>query len=211
MFRRPNPPDIMNPYSSSRRRGQAGIIMVIALITLAIMMIGAVAALRSMNASLAGAGNVGMKRDMANQAEVALRRAMDALNGLAATTASDPSKNYSAKMLAVTPEGIPSVLVGRSPSTLDGVGSASNVVDLTAKSALGEYTGPQVTMYYVVDRLCKDEGSLSSLNCLTASVQQQGGNSGQPLPSETAPLYRVTVRVDGARGAQSFYQATMSK
>jgi Tfp pilus assembly protein PilX len=201
----------MKPSPSFRRRGQAGIIMIIALITLAIMMVGAVAALRSMNASLSNAGNVGMKRDMANQAEIALRRAMDTVNALTTTESSNSGKNYSAKMLAVTPEGIPSVLVGSSPSTLDGVGSTANVVNLTTKSAFGDYTGPQVTMYYVVDRLCQAEGALSELGCLTATKKQQGGNSGLPLQTSTQPLYRVTVRVDGPRGAQSFYQATMSR
>lgn len=192
------------------RRRQHGIIMVIALITLAIMMIGAVAALRSMNATLAGAGNVGMKRDMANQAEVALRKAMDNLNALTSPNADDTSRNYSAVMLPVTPEGIPTVLVGANPATLDGKGNASNVVNLTSASAYGSYTAPNVTMYYAIDRLCQSGGAFATTSCLTPSNVAQGGNSNINLPTNVKPLYRVTVRVDGPRGAQSFYQATMS-
>lgn len=197
--------------SSTHRRRQSGIIMVIALITLAIMMIGAVAALRSMNATLSSAGNVGMKRDMANQAEVALRRAMDALNAATGLESDQASLNYSASMLPVSPEGIPTVLIGDKADTLDGKGSTANVVNLTAAAAFGTMTAPQVTMYYTIDRLCQSAGPMSLLTCLTGSNTTQFGNSGVPLTGSTKPLYRVTVRVDGARGAQSFYQATLSK
>ncbi len=207
--RRFNLADTMSSSRSHRHR-QSGIIMVIALITLAIMMIGAVAALRSMNASLANAGNVGIKRDMANQAEVAMRTAMTGLNGLTNPETDDTSRNYSAAILPVTPEGIPTVLVGTSPSTLDGKGVATNVVNLTTASALGSYTAPNVTMYYVIDRLCQAAGAFATSTCLTPTVVAQGGNSNINLPTGVKPLYRVTVRVDGPRGAQSFYQATMS-
>lgn len=202
----------MSTFHSPPRR-QSGIIMVIALITLAIMMVGAVAALRSMNSALSSAGNVGMKRDMGNQAEVALRRAMDALNAAttASLTADSTSMNYSATLLPVTAEGIPTVLVGASPSTLDGKGDAKNVVNLTASSAFGTMTAPQMTMYYVIDRMCQSEGAMTTVSCLTGSSVSQSSNSVIGLGSGANPLYRVTVRVDGPRGAQSFYQATLSK
>lgn len=204
-------PSIPMSMSHTPRRRQAGIIMVIALITLAIMMVGAVAALRSMNATLSSAGNVGMKRDMANQAEVALRRAMDALNAATGLESDQTSLNYSASMLPVTPEGIPTVLIGSKPATLEDKGDKKNVVNLTTAAAFGTMTAPQVTMYYAIDRLCQSAGPMSSLTCLTGSSTTQFGNSNVTLGNSTKPLYRVTVRVDGPRGAQSFYQATLSK
>ena len=54
-------------------RRQRGVIMVIALITLAVLLIGAAAAMRSMNVTLASVGYFGFKRDMTNQAELGLR------------------------------------------------------------------------------------------------------------------------------------------
>lgn len=184
--------------------------MVIALITLAIMMIGAVAALRSMNATLMGAGNIGMKRDMSNQAEVALRRAMTGLNSGVDLTVNATSINYSATLLATTPEGIPTVLLGTAPTTVGGVGVATNVVDLTSAPAVGTGTPPQVTMYYVVDRMCRTTGSVDRLNCLTPTSVSTGTDSGGGVPAFTKPVYRVSVRVDGPRGSQSFYQATLT-
>jgi len=193
-------------------RRERGIVMVIALITLAIMMIGAVAALRSMNVSLASAGNFGFKRDMANQAERGLRQAMNAMN----TTALDlkvnqTSLNYSASMLTASPEGIPTVLLADTPTTVGGVGVATNVIDLTTPPA-GSTTAPQnVVVYYVLDRMCRTTGAMDPSTCLTASSLDLSGDELGGLPKPTKPLYRVTVRVDGPRGAQSYYQATFSK
>ncbi|ALV05475.1 hypothetical protein [Roseateles depolymerans] len=186
--------------------------MVIALITLALMMIGAVAALRSMNATLSGAGNIGMKRDMSNQVEVALRKAMASLTGATSATLSNSSTamNYSATILPTTPEGIPTVLLGTSPTTVGGLGVATNVVDLTTAPAAGTGSPPQVTMYYVIDRLCKNAGVVDTTNCLTPTTVSTGTDSKGGVPPPTKPVYRVSVRVDGPRGSQSFYQATLT-
>ncbi|SEL69208.1 hypothetical protein SAMN05216359_1146 [Roseateles sp. YR242] len=199
----------MRKHSPLPRR-QRGIIMVIALITLAIMMVGAVAALRAMNATLTGAGNVGMKRDMGNQAEIALRKAMVGLNSGVALTSNATSINYSATMLPTTPEGIPNALLGTTPTTVGGLGAASNVVDLTAAPAYGTAIAPKVTMYYVIDRLCRATGDMDTGNCLTPSNPSQGTDGSGGIPTTSKPVYRVTVRVDGPRGSQSFYQATLS-
>ena len=53
-------------------RTQQGVVMLFGLIALAIMLIGAAAMVRSMNASLFNAGNLGFKRDLTNQAERAV-------------------------------------------------------------------------------------------------------------------------------------------
>ncbi|WP_092947202.1 hypothetical protein [Roseateles sp. YR242] len=191
--------------------------MVIALITLAIMMIGAVAAMRSMNASLVNAGNLGFKRDMANQAERAIRAAMSALNTSSADlTASQTALNYSAAMLPTSVESIPTALLGTAPSTVGGYGVASNVIDLSTSTATASSTSAaaavplNLKLYYVVDRLCQSAGEMSSDTCLTSSSLTQGGKKVGGLTEESKPVYRVTVRVDGPRDAQSFYQATFS-
>ncbi|WAC74263.1 hypothetical protein OU995_05945 [Roseateles sp. SL47] len=190
---------------------ERGVIMVIALITLAIMMIGAVAALRSMSASLSMAGNIGFKRDMANQAERAIRAAMTALNSSSADlTASQTSLNYSAAMLSTSVESIPTVLLGSSPSTVGGYGVAGNVIDLTSASSSSTTVPLNMKLYYVVDRLCQSAGAMSSDTCLTSSSLTQGGKKVGGLTEEPKPVYRVTVRVDGPRDSQSFYQATFS-
>jgi Tfp pilus assembly protein PilX len=210
----PLAPTAMMRASRLRRHRDRGVIMVIALITLAIMMIGAVALMRSMTASLTMAGNLGLKRDMANQAERAIRAAMSALNSSSADlTASQTALNYSAAMLPTSVEAIPTALLGSSPSTVGGLGVATNVIDLTvatAGSSTAASTAANMKLYYVVDRLCQSAGAMSSDTCLTASSITQGGKKVGGLTQEPKPVYRVTVRVDGPRDAQSFYQATFS-
>lgn len=210
--RLPSNPTSMKPMQAPPIRRERGVVMVIALITLAIMMIGAVAALRSMNASLTNAGNFGFKRDMGNQAERGLRQAMNGLNTTTLDlTANQSSLNYSASMLTATPEGIPTVLLGNSPSTAGGVGVATNVIDLTTAAA-GSTTAPQnVIIYYVTDRMCQAAGSMDPTTCLTASNLDLSDDKYGGITKPTSPLYRVTVRIDGPRGAQSYYQATFSK
>ncbi len=208
----PTPSSTKTTMQATSVRRQRGVIMVIALITLAILMIGAVAAIRAMNVSLSSVGNFGFKRDMANQAERALRRAMGALNAGGALEANDTALNYSAAMLPTSAEGIPTALLATStPETVSGFGVAANAIDLTTAVA-GESTSnlPNMKIYYVVDRLCLNAGPLSSDSCQTVSAAPQGGKSPGDVTSSPKPVFRITVRVDGPRGSQSFYQATYS-
>ncbi len=193
-------------------RRSRGVIMVIALITLAVLMIGAVAAIRSMNVSLANVGNFGFKRDMTNQADRAMRRAMDSINLGGALTANNASLNYSATMLSTTPEGIPQVLATMpTPGTMGGVATAGNVIDLNSAISGESATDlARLTVYYVIDRMCLNTGAMDAATCATASTPPQGGKSPGDIVPEPKPLYRISVRVDGPRGAQSFYQATVS-
>lgn len=199
----------MHPHPVRRERG---VIMVIALITLAILMIGAVAAIRSMNVSLSNVGNFGFKRDMTNQAERAMRRAITALNTAGPLTASNAALNYSATILPTSPEGIPTALLATSsPESIGGLGSSANAIDLNSAPS-GESTTDlaRLKIYYVIDRLCLNSGPMDAAGCQSASTPTQGGKSPDDLGVPPKPLYRITVRVDGPRGAQSFYQATVS-
>ncbi|OWQ45050.1 hypothetical protein CDL60_22375 [Roseateles noduli] len=193
-------------------RRSRGVIMVIALITLAVLMIGAVAAIRSMNSSLANVGNFGFKRDMTNQADRAMRKAMAAINAGGAFNTNDASRNYSAAMLNTTAEGIPEVLATMpTPGTMGGVASTANVIDLnTAVSGESATDLARLTVYYVIDRMCAAAGPMDAATCATASTPSQGGKSPSDIVTNPKPLYRISVRVDGPRGAQSFYQATIS-
>ncbi|WP_431048714.1 hypothetical protein [Roseateles sp. L2-2] len=193
-------------------RRSRGVIMVIALITLAVLMIGAVAAIRSMNVSLANVGNFGFKRDMTNQADRAMRRAMDSINAASALNANNASLNYSAAMLNTSAEGIPLVLTTMpTPGNMGGIASATNVIDLNnAVSGESATDLARLTVYYVIDRMCQNDGLMNAATCATASTPSQGGKSPGDIAPNPKPLYRITVRVDGPRGAQSFYQATVS-
>ena len=120
-------------------RRQRGVIMVIALITLAVLLIGAAAAMRSMNVTLSSVGYFGFKRDMTNQAERGLRLATDSLiSGALSSTASrwnsNSAQNYSATMLPSDASGIPLVMLNTSDA--DGMGGNGSSLNVVPKSTL---------------------------------------------------------------------------
>src|SRR5262245_45873007 len=104
----------MRNNSSSNR--QRGVVLLYTLIALVIMLISAVALVRSFNTSLFNAGNMAFKRDLFNQGERARQSAFASLNGpLAAAVDSlykhAPAEHYSATMLQSNAQGIPLALL----------------------------------------------------------------------------------------------------
>ncbi|XHS80059.1 hypothetical protein ACFJGW_08770 [Burkholderiaceae bacterium UC74_6] len=202
-----------NARSSARR--QRGVIMVVALVTLVVLLIGAAAMIRSMNSSLSATGSYGFKRDMSNQGARALNYVRNTLMVTGGTLGTDISRqsnlaaeNYSATMLATSVEGIPTILLG-TDSTFNGSGVSTTGKDITV-SDLG------ITVRYVVDRLCATGTTVpSSSSCMMSSVPSPtGGTCRSASCTRTAPppqpIYRLTVRVTGPRNAQSFFQSTFS-
>ncbi|MBV8034328.1 hypothetical protein [Roseateles sp.] len=204
----------------SPRQGQHGIVLIFALITLVIMMIGAVALSRSINSSQFNVGNIGFKRDLSNQGERALQLAMNAVRtggALASVTTRNtnlPGANYSATLLATNAQGIPNALL--SDAVFATVGTAAN--DISVSSA-------GVTIRYVVDRMSTATGACTSSTCTMANQTVFGGSSSEWINSQTnsgaannanpsavpqQPIYRITVRVMGSRNTLSFFQSTFT-
>ena len=191
---------------------QRGVIMIVALLALTVMLIGAVALVRSFNSSLSMAGNLAFKRDLVNQAErataVVLTRFATggALDTLAERAASATAVNYSAAMLATNAQGIPNALL--SDTTFLTVGVVANDITVAAQG---------VTVRYVIDRLCNAVGSqvtlIESDSCtLGPSLDAPGGSASDPNApkSQQRVLYRLTIRVSGPRNTQGFFQSTFS-
>ena len=123
-------PALHRPARAARQRG---VVMLFGMIALAIMLIGAVAMLNSMNTSMFNLGNLGFKRDITNQAERAVATALAALNsGTLATAgsrqANSVGSNYSATILATNAQGLPTALIDDSVFT--NVGSTSNDISI---------------------------------------------------------------------------------
>jgi type IV pilus assembly protein PilX len=202
----------MRPLSSHerrprRKRHERGVIMVIALITLAVLLIGAAAAMRSMNVTLSSVGFFGFKRDMTNQAERGLRLATTALStGALAATGSrwndNSAQNYSARMLPSDASGIPLVMLNMTDADgMGGFGAAGNVIRATADG---------ITVHYLIDRICIDTGAFNPVTCQKrGNFNQYGNKQGVPTPPPQ-PTYRITVRVTGPNNAYSFYQSTFT-
>ena len=69
-----------------------------------------------------------------------------------------------------------------------------------------------VTVRYVVDRLCVAAGPASPNSCSVTSPAPQGG-SNDTKDDDALPVqfvYRVSIRVDGPRRTQSFFQSTFT-
>jgi len=198
----------MNRALTARPMRQRGVVLIFTLIILLILTIGAVALMRSMNTSLLSAGNLAFRRDLVNQGEQAVANVMTkfqnggALSTSAVTVNSAPTMNYSASMLATNPQGVPLALLNN--TTFATVGTSAN--DLTGPTS-------DVQIRYVIDRLCSAAGTANGILCVQSSAAPTGGTAlgGATLPPPTATVYRLSIRVSGARSTQVFLQSTFTR
>lgn len=208
----------MSAMPRTSRAQQRGVVLVFAMIALVLMLIGAAAIMQSMNTSLFTAGNLGFKRDLTNQGERALNTVLTlvssgALGSDAARQANNTAQNYSATIFTDTNgQGIPAALL--TDAAFAAVGVVGNDITIADMS---------VTVRYVVDRLCATgTTAVSPTACSVAgNVAPLGGSSSESARAEDASaggigallpqaIYRVTIRVAGPRGTQSFFQATFT-
>ncbi len=211
----------LDPGQPPRQGGrQHGVVLVFVLIALVIMLVASVALVRSFNTSLFNAGNLAFKRDLTNQGERAMLQVRTLLSEggqlgtVQARRANMPAINYSAKILPTNAQGIPIALLSKDESVFAAVGSATNDIKIDDQ---------QVKVRYVLDRLCDSEGleaDLGAAHCAlggadndagSASDLGEGGNSSNNASSSSLPIiYRLTIRVDGPRGTQAYFQATLT-
>ena len=192
---------------------QRGVVLVFALIALVIMLIGAVAMMRSINTTQFSIGNMGFKRDLTNQAERALAVAFAELNTgtlstLLARETHLKASNYSATMLPSNSQGLPTALLSDTAFAAVGVSSK----DIAVTDGAGALTG--VNIRYLIDRLSTSTGPCGPTTCVLAGDIPAGGSGSEPSGGGNAappqPVYRLTVRVTGPRGTQSFFQSTFT-
>lgn len=212
--------------SSSFAGAQRGAVLIMSLIMLVVMLISAVALVRSFDIALGTAGNLAFKRDLAQQSEEAAQTILTQFRpGGALVTSSARANNalnlnYSATVLPSNLQGIPTALLAAGlPST---VGTAADID-----------SGQGVSLRYVVDRLCSNVGEDATLGpdlCTLAdsnllpggssadwqrAEQKSGvaaGGAGAGLGGAVAQpvVYRLSIRASGPRGTQSFFQTTFS-
>jgi Tfp pilus assembly protein PilX len=190
-------------------RAQRGVTLVIALIALTVLTIGALAMTRSSDVSLRMAGNLAFKRDLVNQGERAIATALAELNsgslsGEATRTSNRGASNYSATLLGSSAQGIPNVLLSDAAYTAAGFTRA----DITDAA-----TG--VSVRYVIDRQCSGTGAydIGACQAVTAKAPPKSGDGINPdvaTGAVTRPVYRISVRITGPRGNQTYTQTTVA-
>src|SRR5580692_4912409 len=101
---------------------ERGVVLIFTLIILLILMISAVALVRSMHTSLFSAGNMSFRRDLVNQGEQAVSNVMTAFktgafSTSASTQADNAALNYSSTALATNAQGVPNALLNQTAFT----------------------------------------------------------------------------------------------
>jgi hypothetical protein len=189
------------------RLNERGVVLIFTLIILLILTIGGVALVRSMQNSLFSAGNLAFRRDLMNQGEQAVSFVLTQFKAggalVNATDADLPTQNYKSFILPANAQGVPTVLLDDSS-----FGAVGTHADLTGAT-------PDVRIRYVIDRLCNASGPPLSSACVQSSAAVSGGSNlsayGGTVPPPTATVYRLSVRVSGARSTQVFLQTTFTK
>jgi type IV pilus assembly protein PilX len=195
-----------NAIHRAARHSQRGVVMVVTLISLVLLLIGVAAMLRSVDSGALIVGNLAFRRDLTNQADLAIVAAKASLASggpLSTETARQQdlvAANYSASRLpaaAGSTNGIPAILV------------SSNAYVAKYGAAIVPTTVPGLTLFYVIDRQCYAAGGYDSATCeYSPDPVVQGGPSQTKQPgANTRPVYRISVRVTGPRNTEAYFQS----
>ncbi len=201
--------DLPHPLPGSARTGQAGVVLIIALLVLVAMSLAAIALVRSVDTHTVIAGNLAFRQSATHSGDTGVEAAIvwlntnrnsgvldndDASNGYAAN-GSNPAQSPSAGQSWNSYWA--STLVARPPYAL-AADSAGNTVS------------------YVIDRLCNNAGPKASGAACIASpvVAAAAGNAEEAgekqLNAPSVVYYRITVRVAGPRNTVSYVQSVVS-
>lgn len=195
------------PARLPTRHRQRGMVLLFTLVALTVVLLAGLSLIRALDVSLLQAGNLGYRRDLANQADRGMAQAValissGALSTESARNASLGSANYSASRLATNAQGIPLVLLSDAAFTAAGM-SGADLVD----SASG------VTVRWVIDRQCLAAGDVLGTACaLDSSLSEAAADDRYRLVrSEVRAVMRISVRATGPRGTQAFFQSVVTR
>lgn len=210
--------------SAGRHTAQRGVVLLFALIALLVLMIGAVALVRSFSSTMDTTGNVAFKKDLVTRNEALIARVLNLArqptNLTLATNSANTmlSMNYSPQILDSNPQGIPQVLL-LGDTAFNASGFASSANDIAA-------SGDGIRLRFVIDRQCNSAGLASALGATNCAVSdggtpKRGGSADNPIRAETralnmmgasriVPVYRLSIRATGPKGVMSFYQTTFT-
>lgn len=197
------------------RPHQQGMILILTLVALVLLMLAATAIFRSTDAASWIAAQVGFRRDLKNEGERGLARALTTLDSGSLATRSGrynhvSSENYSATLLSSNDQGLPSVL------TLNDEDFAA--AGMQAAAIKDAQTGASVRT--VIDRMCTKTGAENSTECtqMLVDCSSAGGQDQNRMQSGTSAItkciataYRISVRVDGPRSTQAYFQSVVAR
>ncbi|MDE2247330.1 MAG: hypothetical protein KGJ96_02010 [Xanthomonadaceae bacterium] len=188
-----------------RRRQQGMVSILIAIIVLVVTLLAAVALLRSVDTSNSIAGSLAFRQAVLQEASRALGDARAKITfSEPASDANNPAIGYYATPQPATirpNKDVPDVLVNE---------TANSVAAMTPLAPTNN------KVYYVVERLCPTVGPAAANTCVVpgavvrgGSVHNQTKDNGPPFASGVYAAFRLTVRVDGPKGATAYVQTIL--
>ncbi|MDR1530383.1 MAG: hypothetical protein LBS40_08330 [Burkholderiales bacterium] len=189
-----------NAKISSYRKKQQGIVLAITLLVLVAMMLAAVGMMRSVDTSVIAVGNLSLKQAAEGPVNLAIEEVIQQALGLAATPEALDNNGglggdyYYASIQPTNDKGIPDVMA-------NGTG---NFLQRTING---------MTLNTMVERMCRGTGAGSPAICLTNLIgtPDDRHKAGEELAilggGATNYLYRITIRVDGAKNTRAYAQA----
>ena len=197
--------------NASYEKSQQGIVLIVALIALVILMLASVALIRSTDTNLLIAGNLAFKRDLVNNGDVAISTIRQIFStgtmSSGTTRQSDvTAQNYFSHIQASNTIGIPTILLDK--TIFDATYSGRNI----------NYATSQVTIRYVVDRMCiqrspavaVDPLNADACSILAGSIKIGGSDFNPEPPSNPRGIYRISMRISGPRNTEAFMQSTFA-
>lgn len=190
----------------SRVNKQRGIVLYIAIIALVVLMLAAVALIRSVNTTTVIAGNLAMKQSATISGDRGLWNGSSVITGMetAGTAAGqDPMTS------AAHPYNINSPATGYY-STVGQI----NLTDSTIWSTLPSVSDASGnSIQYIVERLCRLGTVIQSTQDCLFNIQPNGDPKIRPgtniglSKSSNSPVFRITARVSGAKNTVSYVQS----
>jgi molybdopterin-biosynthesis enzyme MoeA-like protein len=182
------------------RRRQRGFVVIVALVAVLVMALSAAALLRSAETTMAVTGNLGFMQSSLAASDHAVEHVVAMLFELrlvADTDVDDPAHGYFAsRQPGENSRGVP-----RSLQAIANYPPAAPVLD----------AGEGNAVRFVVERMCLTPGPPAADNCVLSPAAETTSTASVAVAEPPqVPLFRLSVRVDGAAGASQFVQAWLA-
>jgi type IV pilus assembly protein PilX len=200
------------------KKTQSGVVLFLALVSMVVMSLAAVALIRSVDTNNMIAGNISYKQTAAVSSSFGIESVADTLGikSLAYGNSNDPGNGYYATCR--TFDGA-TTCDGRN-LTLDAnwvPGTKSRLADGVATGITGGVDAYGNTIQYIVERMCNTATAPDSTVCLLVKTNNDTNSHNihnepldPPVVLTEIPLYRVTVRIAGPKNTVSYIQAFIS-
>lgn len=197
----------LNPHHAflpARRRQKGVVSTLIAVVVLLVTLLAAVALLRSVDTSNTVAGSIAFRQAATHEAEYAYKDMLTNASQFSGQPglgeANIAGVGYYASLQAVDSRGVPTILVNNNGHALPAGTMPASVTD-------------KVT--YTVERMCPQAGpalTVAPNQCLVPGATVTGGSTtGNQGGFSAGALagYRLTVRIDGPKGATTYVQTIL--